>query len=282
MVDAKKTYQDAIRKEESAAKSWGTINELIGGPSKDNKYEEAAQLFTRAAQAFKSQSNYIEAANSYQKAAQCYQKTKYNDHELHKNTMEAANCLLKYDPAAGIKVLIEAKSHTLVDHKVFDITKQIAEECEKINDLAGAITHYTVAADIAQPSKKVDMLAHASDINIQLGDYTAAIGSLSKILAQNMIYYHANQLNYMLAIVILHMCVPDYVAARKAVDKYGQQLDRELKTATRIVGAALLNDHPEFALLAGGWYSRGSALLTKCMDIANEKLYERYKNNDFR
>src|SRR5688572_19998278 len=101
------------------------------------------------------------------------------------------------------------------------ITKLMAEEYEKLNDLKSALRHYTDASERAtQERDKVSFIARAADINMQLGEFPAARECLLQILQIDIIYYRADQTQYIDVIVATHMCKLDFIAGRKLESKY--------------------------------------------------------------
>lgn len=285
-TDPKKLYQDAVKRLDNAEKSWEAINNLIGGTSKDEKYEEAGTLFSRAGAAFKGANNFHEAANAYQKAASCYQKTKYNERSWYKNIMEACTCLLKYDQAAGVKLLASVPNQITDDTKAYEVTRQLAEEYEKMGKLLEALHVYSeiikTPASKNRQSDRVKLMVRMADINIKLEQYDGAIDVLNQILAVDVIYIRSEQLNYIMAVIILHMCLSDFIGVRKTADRYRSLIGRDCyECICRLAAAGLNNDSPTFSRIIDSWDTERKPLMAKCLEIADKRLHERYLNDDF-
>ena len=90
---------DLIAKAEKKLASWLNLS--------GNKYDDAAELFSKAANLFKVSKNWSGAGKAFEQVAQCHIKLK-SAHEAATAYQDAANCYKKVDTAHAILVYKEA------------------------------------------------------------------------------------------------------------------------------------------------------------------------------
>ena len=99
--------QDLLVKAEKRLNSW--TNFLSG----ENKYDAAAEMYSKAANLFKVSKNWSEAGKAFEQVAQCHIKLK-SAHEAATAYQDAANCYKKVDSSHAVLVYKEAvvRGHT--------------------------------------------------------------------------------------------------------------------------------------------------------------------------
>ena len=93
--------QDLLVKAEKRLNSW--TNFLSG----ENKYDAAAEMYSKAANLFKVSKNWSEAGKAFEQVAQCHIKLK-SAHEAATAYQDAANCYKKVDSSHAVLVYKEA------------------------------------------------------------------------------------------------------------------------------------------------------------------------------
>ena len=135
--------QELLVKAEKRLNSW--TNFLSG----ENKYDAAAEMYSKAANLFKVSKNWSEAGKAFEQVAQCHIKLK-SAHEAATAYQDAANCYKKVDSSHAVLVYKEAVA-IQIDLGRFTtaakLQKEIADLCESDGDTAGAMDAYQQAAD---------------------------------------------------------------------------------------------------------------------------------------
>ena len=90
---------DLVKQAEKRLASWLNLS--------GNKYDDAAELYSKAANLFKVSKNWSEAGKAFEQVAQCHLKLK-SAHEAATAYSDAANCYKKTDSAHAILLYKEA------------------------------------------------------------------------------------------------------------------------------------------------------------------------------
>ena len=90
---------DLVKQAEKRLASWLNLS--------GNKYDDAAELYSKAANLFKVSKNWSEAGKAFEQVAQCHLKLK-SAHEAATAYSDAANCYKKTDSAHAVLLYKEA------------------------------------------------------------------------------------------------------------------------------------------------------------------------------
>ncbi|POS87047.1 TPR-like protein [Erysiphe pulchra] len=201
---------------------------LFGG--RQEKWENAADLYTQAANAFRLQKQNKEAGEAFEKCA-AIQTDKLNEPDDAANTFtEAFKVYKKGYPEDAARCLNVAINHytsrgnfrRAATHK-----QNVAEVFEnEIGDMKRAIESYELAASWFE-NDNAEALANklylkVADIAALEGDYYKAIEYFDKVstasLNNNLMKWSVK--DYFLKSGLCHLAVGDLVAANRAVEKY--------------------------------------------------------------
>ncbi|RKF60143.1 putative vesicular-fusion protein sec17-like protein [Erysiphe neolycopersici] len=201
---------------------------LFGG--RQEKWENAADLYTQAANAFRLQKQNKEAGEAFEKCA-AIQTDKLNEPDDAANTFtEAFKVYKKGYPEDAARCLNVAINHytsrgnfrRAATHK-----QNVAEVFEnEIGDMKKAIESYELAASWFE-NDNAEALANklylkVADISALEGDYYKAIENFDKVstasLNNNLMKWSVK--DYFLKSGLCHLAVGDLVSANRAVEKY--------------------------------------------------------------
>ncbi|KAF7954479.1 hypothetical protein EAE96_005600 [Botrytis aclada] len=201
---------------------------LFGG--RQEKWENAAELYNQAANAFRMQKQNKEAGQAFERAADI-QTNKLNEPDDAANTLtEAFKVYKKGEPLDAVRCLDVAINHytskgnfrRAATHK-----QNLAEVYEmEIGDMKKAIESYELAASWFE-ADNAEALANklylkVADIAALDGDYYKAIEHFEKVAASSV----SNNLmkwsvkDYFLKAGLCHLAVGDTVATGRAFEKY--------------------------------------------------------------
>jgi len=217
-----------MQKADKAAAGAGGGFSLFGG--RQEKWENAADLYTQAANAFRMQSQNKEAGQAFEKAANI-QTQKLNEPDDAANTLtEAFKVYKKTDPLDAARCLDIAINHytskgnfrRAATHK-----QNLAEIYEiELGDQKKAIESYTLAASWFE-NDNADALANklwlkVADLAAMEGDYYKAIELFEKVastaVSNNLMKWSVKE--YFLKAGLCHLAVGDQVATNRAFEKY--------------------------------------------------------------
>jgi alpha-soluble NSF attachment protein len=217
-----------LQKADKAAAGAGGGFSLFGG--RQEKWENAADLYTQAANAFRMQNQTKEAGQSFEKAANI-QTQKLNEPDDAANTyVEAFKVYRKSDPIDAARCLDIAINHytskgnfrRAATHK-----QNLGEIYEtEIGDNKKAIESYQLAAswfesDNAEALSN-KLLLKVADLAALDNDYYKAIENFEKVSASSV----SNHLmkwsvkDYFLKAGLCHLAVGDQVSTNRALEKY--------------------------------------------------------------
>ncbi|CCU74975.1 vesicular-fusion protein sec17, partial [Blumeria hordei DH14] len=201
---------------------------FFGG--RQEKWENAADLYMQAANAFRMQKQNKEAGEAFEKCAEI-QTEKLNDLDDAANTLtEAFKVYKKSDPNDAARCLDVAINHhtskgnfrRAATHK-----QNMAEVYEvELGDMKKAIESYEIAASWFE-NDNAEALANklylkVADLAALEGDYYKAIEHLEKVSAtsvnNNLMKWSVK--DYFLKAGLCHLAVGDMVATGRAIEKY--------------------------------------------------------------
>jgi len=192
------------------------------------KFEDAAELYTKAANQFKLAKKWEQSAQAFIKAAECFIKLQ-SKHEAASNYVSASGCLKKVNNTEAVNCLRTA-IELFTDEGRFSIAakhqKEIAELYEAENDSEHAIEAYQAAADFfdgeSQQSAANACWLKVAQFSAQLEKYDKAIEIYEKVatgsLDNNLLKWSVKE--YFLKAGLCHLCTSDVVAANRALEKY--------------------------------------------------------------
>ncbi|KUJ13274.1 TPR-like protein [Mollisia scopiformis] len=217
-----------MQKADKAASGAGGGFSLFGG--RQEKWENAADLYTQAANAFRMQNQNKEAGQAFEKAAQI-QTQKLNEPDDAANTLtEAFKVYKKTDPIDAARCLDVAINHytskgnfrRAATHK-----QNLAEIYEiELGDQKKAIESYELAASWFE-NDNAEALANklwlkVADLAAMEGDYYKAIELFEKVastaVSNNLMKWSVK--DYFLKAGLCHLAVGDQVATNRAFEKY--------------------------------------------------------------
>ena len=192
------------------------------------KYEDAAELFTKAGNAYKLKKQYDDAGLMYVKCAECH-KERGETNDMINSFVEAGNIYKKSDPVKAIDAFTKA-INGFNDSGRFgrsaSLYKEIGEIYEADNNPEAAIDAYQNAVDmyendnkkstasqclikIANLAAQADDLAKASEIYERLGRESME-SNLGKFSAKG----------YFLQCILCHLAQGDTVACNIKIDEF--------------------------------------------------------------
>jgi len=217
-----------LQRADKAASGAGGGFSLFGG--RQEKFENAADLYTQAANSFRMQNQTKEAGMAFEKAANI-QKDKLSEPDDAANTLvEAYKVYRKTDPQDAARCIDIAINHytskgnfrRAATHK-----QNLAELYElEIGDQKKAMESYELAASWFD-SDNAEALANklylkVADLAALEGDYYKAIGNFEKVatsaVGNNLMRWSVK--DYFLKSGICLLAVGDQVAMTRALEKY--------------------------------------------------------------
>lgn len=217
-----------LQKAEKTLQSAGSGFSFFGG--REDKYQNAADLFTQAGNAFKMQNQYVEAGKAFEQAAQV-QTSKLNESDDAANTyVDAFKAYRKDAPNDAVrclKVAIDrycakgnfrrAASHSENMAEVYET--QLGDTKKAVECYESAATWYEGDNAMALANKLWLKVADAAAIE---GDYYKAIENFEKVAEQsvnnNLMKYSVK--DYFLKAGICHLATGDLVSTNRALGKY--------------------------------------------------------------
>ncbi|KJZ80405.1 Putative vesicular-fusion protein sec17-like protein [Hirsutella minnesotensis 3608] len=219
-----------LQKAEQTVKSAGGGFSFFGG--REDKYQNAADLYIQAANAFKMQKQNIDAGKAFELAAQI-QTSKLNEPDDAANTLvDAFKAYRKDDPHAAVRCLnvsvdrycAKGNFRRAASHK-----EQMGELYEQdLGDAKSALECYEAAAGWYE-GDNANALANklwlkVADVSALDGDYYKAIDNFEKVAEQsinnNLMRYSVKE--YFLKAGICHLASGDLVAAQRAIERYSE------------------------------------------------------------
>lgn len=238
-----------LQKAEKAVASAGSGFSLFGG--RQEKYENAAELYIQAANAFRMQKQGKEAGLAFERAA-AIQQNNLNEPDDAANTMtEAFKTYRKTDPEDAARCLDVAINHYTMKgnfRRAATWKQNIAELFEvELGDQKRAMEAYETAAGWYEQDN-AEALANklflkVGDLAALEGDYYKAIENFERVakssINNNLMKWSVKE--YLLKGGICHLATNDMVGARRALESY-QDLDHTFASQRECM---LLNDLAE-------------------------------------
>ncbi|KAF5620610.1 putative transport vesicle fusion SEC17 [Fusarium sp. NRRL 25303] len=234
-----------LQKAQKQLQSAGGGFSFFGG--REEKYQEAADLFTQAANAFKMQQQMLEAGKAFEQAAQV-QTDKLKEPDDAANTLvDAFKAYRKDDPQAAARCLNvavdrycakgnfrRAASHKENLGELYEVELGNAKSAIECYELAATWYEGDNAAALANK-----LWLKVADVAAIEGDYYKAIEKYERVAEQsinnNLMKYSVK--DYLLKAGICHLASGDLVAAQRALEKYrdmdpsfGAQREHQLLT----------------------------------------------------
>ncbi|EFX06269.1 vesicular-fusion protein sec17 [Grosmannia clavigera kw1407] len=249
-----------LQKAEKTAASAGSGFGFFGG--REQKYFDAADLYTQAANAFRLQKSNKEAGKAFELAA-AIQKNNLKEPDDAANTMnEAFKVYRKESPEDAARCLDEAIQHYCARGNFRRAAKQKEDLGEiyelELGDPKRALESYENAAswyegDNAQSLANKNWLKVA-DLAALEGDYYKAIEQFEKVAQQsissNLMRYSVK--DYFLKAGLCHLATGDLISAQRALEKVREQdpsfaMQRENQLLVDLVEAIEAGDADKFA-----------------------------------
>jgi alpha-soluble NSF attachment protein len=233
---------------------------------KSHKYEDAAELFTKAAKQYQLAKSYIDAGNAFIRATDCYKHSNYSQHNIANCYIQAAHNFSKQDVTAGIAAMLKGINIMAEDGKFSTAAKhekELAEMFETVGDLDNAVKHFEIAAEYYEmegsKATAAGCLSSVVPLAAAKGDYYKAIDLLEKMCDSyaNTLARHSIK-DHIIKAGILYLCIPDYVAAEKGLQRWIQKYadfkgTREYNFLSGLVNAATRGNSDEFNKAISEW-----------------------------
>lgn len=194
----------------------------------NNKYEDAAEMFTKAANLFKVSKNWDEAGAAFEQTARCHLKCS-SAHEAATAYSDAANCYKKTDSERAILLYKEAVE-VHIDLGRFTtaakLQKEIAELHEGLTNSEAAMKAYETAADYYRGEESTSAanqcMLKVANFASQAGDYKKAIEIYEQVamtsLDNTLLKYSVK--GYFLHAGICHLATGEVADAVQAIENY--------------------------------------------------------------
>jgi len=217
-----------LQKADKAAATASGGFSLFGG--REQKWENAADLYNQAANAFRLQKSNKEAGQAFEKKADI-ELTKLNEPDDAANTMQEAFKMYRKDHAVDAARVIEVAINHYTSKGNFRRAatqkQNVAELYEvEIGDQQKAMEAYETAASWFE-SDNAEALANklylkVADIAALKGDYYKAIENFDKVattsVSNNLMKWSVR--DYFLKAALCHLATGDLVATTRAIQKY--------------------------------------------------------------
>jgi len=192
------------------------------------KWEDAAEAYSKAANLFKMAKKYDEAGKVFVKIAECQLKLD-SKHEAASSFASAATCFKKSNNSDAVDCLKSAVELFTGEGR-FAIAaknqKEIAEIYESEMDYEKAIEAYQIAADYFEGENSTSQanacLLKVAQYSAQLENYTKAIELYEQVakssLDNNLLKWGAKE--HLHRAILCHLASEDLVGAQKALENY--------------------------------------------------------------
>jgi len=214
------------------------------------KFEDAAEAFSKAANLFKMAKKWDEAGKAFIKVAECQLKLD-SKHEAATSFASAATCFRKSNNAEAVECLKNAVELFTGEGRFAIAAKnqrEIAEIYEADLDFEKAILAYQVAADYFDTENSTSQantcLLKVAQYSAQLENYQRAIELYEQVakasLDNNLLKWGAKE--HLHRAVLCHLAAEDLVGAQKGLENYKNwdvsfQSSRECKFVEDIIQA---------------------------------------------
>lgn len=253
------------------------------------KYEAAAELYTRAGRLLRGSERDAEAGEAFRLASECHAKAK-QEYEAGTALVSAANCLKVADSPRAARCLRLSGTHFERAGKISAAAKHLQEAGELYDsdgDPDDALECYMKAAEHFEaeraPGHATQCLARIGSIRAQRGEFDAAVDCLERAakesLSSDLLRYSAR--DYMFRAFLCMIVKGDYATSAKNLDKYCSwdpafAASREATFARRLVAACqspstgavsdAVGDFEEVGKF-GQWHAKMIAKIRKAVEI---------------
>lgn len=233
---------------------------FFGG--REDKYQNAADLYIQAANAFRMQKSNREAGQAFEKAAQIQTKNLNEPDDAANTLVDAFKVYRKESPQEAVKCLdfainqycTKGNFRRAASHK-----ESLGELYEvELGDMKGALAAYEASAGWYEGDGATALAnklwLKVADIAALDGDYYKAIENYEKVaqasISNNLMRYSVKE--YFLKAGICHLATGDQVSTERALDKY-RDMDptfasqREHQLLVDVLGAVQEGDQEKFA-----------------------------------
>ncbi|KAL9131711.1 MAG: hypothetical protein Q9175_006697 [Cornicularia normoerica] len=247
--------QDPAQLLAQADKAYSSVGSGFGswfGLSKNEKYENAAELYIKAGVAYRIKEKWRESGMAYEKAA-TIQGTKLDEPNDMANTLQDAFKAYKREyPEDAARCLSQAIEHYLNQgnfRRAATQKQNLAELYEEQNDSANARSAYAVAAqwyeDDNAPALANKFNLKAAEYSALDSDYLDAIKRFEHVaklsVSSSTMRYSVNR--YLWQAGICHLAL-DIIGAKRALENY-RELDPQFPSAPEGVALAGLSEAVE-------------------------------------
>ena len=202
--------------------------------SSSQKYEDAAECFTKAGNMFKVGNMFMEAGDAYKKAADILGGDKVKSmHEASSALLDAGNCYKKVSPPDAINCYRQCITNWCEAGRFSQaakIQKDIADMYEKDGNAAEAIENYNQAAIFFDTENSK---SQGNQCQLKVAELCSAMLDPPDLARASEIYENQgrnsldsplvkyNAKNYFLACVFCHLAMGDTVAANIKLELFG-------------------------------------------------------------
>ncbi|PHH69394.1 hypothetical protein CDD83_5728 [Cordyceps sp. RAO-2017] len=217
-----------LQKAEKTLQSAGGGFSFFGG--REDKYQNAADLYIQAANAFKMQKQNVEAGKAFELGAQI-QTSKLNEPDDAANTLvDAFKAYRKDDPEAAARCLNVAVDRYCAKgnfRRAASHKESMGELYElELGDTKSALQCYEAAAGWYEGDNAIALAnklwLKVADVAALDGDYYKAIENYEKVAEQsmnnNLMKYSVK--DYFLRAGICHLASGDFIASQRALERY--------------------------------------------------------------
>lgn len=201
----------------------------IFGFGRQQKYEDAADYFTKAGNAYKLAGAMDDAGNAFLECANAYEQAGDNKNDVVNAFVEAGNCFKKTNPVSAVTAFQKAIELYNDSGRVgmsARYYKEIAEIFETDHNLAGAMEAYEQAAKMFELDKKQSnsntCMLKVAQFSSESGDLRKAAGIFESIAKESMSsrlgQYSAK--GYLLQALLCFLAMGDAVQVNNKLNDY--------------------------------------------------------------
>ncbi|KAL6855165.1 vesicular-fusion protein S17 [Amphichorda felina] len=217
-----------LQKAQKALQGAGSGFSFFGG--REEKYQNAADMFIEAANAFKMQQQSAEAGQAFEQAAQIQNKNLSEPDDAANTMVDAFKAYRKPDPQAAVRCLnfaIDRYCQKGNFRRAASHKENLGEMYEQeLGDSKGALEAYEAAAQWYEGDNATALAnklwLKVADMSALEENYYKSIEIFEKVAQQsinnNLMKYSVK--DYLLKAGICHLATGDLVAAQRALERY--------------------------------------------------------------
>jgi alpha-soluble NSF attachment protein len=201
----------------------------IFGFGKQQKYEDAADLFTKAGNAFKLSNQWQSAGDAFLQSSEAWMQAGDNKTDAVNQIVEAGNCYKKINPVDAVKAFQRAIEHYNENGRFGSSArywKEIAEIFEADHNTSSAADAYEHAAQMFERDNKK---SNANTCMLKVATFSSEKGDLLKAakifediakesLSSRLGAFSAK--GYFLQALLCHLALGDQVQVRNKLEEY--------------------------------------------------------------